>query len=174
MNENDLISIAKILNFHGIKGDVKVGFTKGKEANLQATKKMFIFYEKNILELNVESVRFHKQHALIKFKEINTVNDAEKYKGLSLSVLKSDIIKNLDDDEYLITDLIGMDVYDQNDDLVGVIVEIADNQATNILAVKSSNDPEKKYLIPFVKEIVPIVDIKNRKMLVNSIEGLLE
>ena len=63
---SDLISIGKILNFHGIKGEVKVGFTRGREDFIQNLKKVFVLISGEQKSLTVESVRFHKQHALIK------------------------------------------------------------------------------------------------------------
>ncbi|MGN0015652.1 MAG: ribosome maturation factor RimM, partial [Candidatus Gastranaerophilaceae bacterium] len=72
---NNLISIGKVLNFHGIKGEVKVGYTKGREKQIEQLETVFIDVEGSFHTFSVETVRFHKQHALIKFKEINSIND---------------------------------------------------------------------------------------------------
>lgn len=171
----NLISIAKILNFHGINGEVKVGYTKGKEEQLKAFKVMYISNKNVLMTLTVQSLRFHKGNALIKFKEFNSINDMEAYKGAFLRVPKSDVVSNLEEDEYLIEDLIGMSVYDQNDELIGVVKDVIDNLASHILEVKPCTELKtKNFLIPFVKDLVPEVDIKNKKILINNIEGLLE
>ena len=68
MSDN-LISIAKILNFHGIKGEAKIGFTKGRENQIESLKKVFAKKDNQYCELTVSSVRFHKHFAIIKFKE---------------------------------------------------------------------------------------------------------
>ena len=168
---NDLISIAKVLNFHGIKGEAKVGFSKGREKQIEALKKVYIKKEKNFSELNVVSVRFHKQFAIIKFKEFKTVNDVEEFKGCDIYLTKEEVENNLDDDEYLISDLIGMDVFDEDGSCVGTITAIGENMANNLLSVKDGNG--KEHLVPFVKELVPIVDLKGRKVVLNNIEGLI-
>lgn len=168
---NDLISIAKVLNFHGIKGEAKVGFSKGREKQIEALKKVYIKKEKNFSELNVVSVRFHKQFAIIKFKEFKTVNDVEAFKGCDIYLTKEEVENNLDDDEYLISDLIGMDVYDEDGSCIGTITAIGENLANNLLSVKDGNG--KEHLVPFVKELVPIVDLKGRKVVLNNIEGLI-
>ena len=168
---NDLISIAKVLNFHGIKGEAKVGFSKGREKQIEALKKVYIKKENNFSELNVVSVRFHKQFAIIKFKEFKTVNDVEAFKGCDIYLTKEEVENNLDDDEYLISDLIGMDVYDEDGSCIGTITAIGENLANNLLSVKDGNG--KEHLVPFVKELVPIVDLKGRKVVLNNIEGLI-
>lgn len=168
---NDLISIAKVLNFHGIKGEAKVGFSKGREKQIEALKKVYIKKENNFSELNVVSVRFHKQFAIIKFKEFKTVNDVEEFKGCDIYLTKEEVENNLDDDEYLISDLIGMDVFDEDGSCVGTITAIGENLANNLLSVKDGNG--KEHLVPFVKELVPIVDLKGRKVVLNNIEGLI-
>ncbi len=168
---NDLISIAKVLNFHGIKGEAKVGFSKGREKQIEALKKVYIKKENNFSELNVVSVRFHKQFAIIKFKEFKTVNDVEEFKGCDIYLTKEEVENNLDDDEYLISDLIGMDVFDEDGSCVGTITAIGENMANNLLSVKDGNG--KEHLVPFVKELVPIVDLKGRKVVLNNIEGLI-
>lgn len=168
---NDLISIAKVLNFHGIKGEAKVGFSKGREKQIEALKKVYIKKENNFSELNVVSVRFHKQFAIIKFKEFKTVNDVEEFKGCDIYLTKKEVENNLDDDEYLISDLIGMDVFDEDGSCVGTITAIGENMANNLLSVKDGNG--KEHLVPFVKELVPIVDLKGRKVVLNNIEGLI-
>ena len=170
MNE-ELISIAKILNFHGIKGEAKIGFSKGKEEQTENLKKVFVLKNGEYRELNVTSVRFHKQFAIIKFKEFLTVNDVEEYKGCDLYLPKSEVEENLDNDEYLISDLTGMSVYDEDGACIGEISAVGENSANNILSVKDNNG--KEHLVPFVKELVPVVDLKNKKIVINNIEGLI-
>lgn len=167
----DLISIAKILNFHGIKGEAKLGFSKGREKQIEALKKVFAKKNNDYKELNVSAVRFHKHFAIVKFKEFMTVNDVEEYKGCDLYITKTEVEENLDNDEYLISDLIDMDVYDEDGCCLGKIVEIGENLANDILSVQDNNG--KKHLVPFVKAIVPVVDLKGKKVVVNNIEGLI-
>ncbi len=168
---NNLISIAKIINFHGIKGEVKVGYTKGREEQLKSLKKLFIKQNSDYSELNVQSLKFHKTFAIIKFKEINSINDTEAYKGLNLYIPKDIVVDFLEEDEYLVSDLDGLEAYDNNDNLLGTICAVGENNATNIISIKDSND--KIHLIPFVKELVPQVDLKNKRITINKIEGLM-
>lgn len=169
---NDYISIAKILNFHGIKGEVKVGFTKGHEAQLLACKKLTVKSNDNFSELNIQNIRFHKNFAIIKFKELNSINDTMNYKGLELFLQKNEVSKSLVEDEYLVSDLKGLEAYDTNDNYLGKTYEVGENNANDVISIKDQSG--KIHLIPFVKELVPVVDIINRKIVINNIEGLIE
>ncbi len=169
--DNNFISIAKILNFHGIKGEAKVGFSKGRERQIELLKKVYIKKDNEFVEYNVTSVRFHKHFAIIKFKELSTVNDVEEIKGLDIYLPREEIEKNLENDEYLISDLIDMDVYDEDGCCIGKVTQIGENLANNILSIKDANG--KEHLVPFVKELVPVVDLKSNKIVINNIEGLI-
>ena len=168
---DNLISIAKILNFHGIKGEAKVGFTKGKENQIQSLKIVFVKKNNSFKKLNVQTVRFHKHFAIIKFKEFLTVNDVEEFKGCDLYLTKEEVEENLAQDEYLINDLINMDVYDEDGCLLGSVAAVGENLANDILSVRDNNG--KEHLVPFVKEIVPVVDLINKRIVINNIEGLI-
>ena len=169
---DDLISIAKILNFHGIKGEAKLGYTKGREKQIELLKKVYVKKDNDFRELNVTSVRFHKHFAIVKFKEFSTVNEVEEYKGCDIFLNKEEVEKNLDNDEYLINDLVGMEVFDTDDCSLGTITAVGENLANDILSVKDNNG--KEHLVPFVKEIVPVVDIKNKRIVINNIGGLID
>ena len=168
---NNLLSIAKILNFHGIKGEAKVGFSKGRESQIESLKKVFVKKDSDYKELTVSSVRFHKQFAIIKFKEFATVNDVEEYKGCDLYLSKEKIEESLDNDEFLIVDLIGMDVFDEDGSCVGKVIQVGDNRASNLLYIQDVNG--KTHLVPFVKALVTVVDMVNKKVVINNIEGLI-
>ena len=170
MNDN-LISVAKILNFHGIKGEAKLGYSKNREKQIEALERVYVKKDNKYTEFHVTAVRFHKHFAIVKFKEFSTVNDVEEYKGCDIFLPKVEVEENLDDDEYLISDLIDMEVYDEDDGCLGKIIAVGENLANNILSIKDNNG--KEHLVPFVKELVPVVDLKGRKVVINNIEGLI-
>ena len=94
------------------------------------------------------------------------------YKGKDIYADRSLITKNLSDDEYLITDLVGLEVYSSDDEKIGVIADVGNNNAGELLQVKNSEG--KTYLVPFVKDIVPVVDLNKKLVVINNIEGLIE
>lgn len=166
------ISVGKILNFHGIQGEAKVGFSKNQQDFLKSLKIVYIKKDADYTELEVTSVRFNKTFALIKFKNINSINDLMPYKGCLLFVEQSTIRENLGEDEFLIDELTGLEVFDLKGEKIGVVVGVSNNGANDMLSIKSKTT--KISLVPFVKALVPEVDIKNKKVVVNNIEGLIE
>lgn len=166
------VSVGKILNFHGIQGEAKVGFSKNQQDFLKALKVVFIKKDNDYTKLEVSSVRFNKTFALIKFKGINSINDLMPYKGCLLFVEQSTIRENLGEDEFLIDELTGLEVFDLKGEKIGVVVGVSNNGANDMLSVKSKT--KKVSFVPFVKALVPEVDIKNKKVVVNNIEGLIE
>lgn len=163
----DLISIGKILNFHGIMGEAKVGFSDAQR--LKNLKKVMV---KNI-ELTVEKLRFHKNFAIIKFREISDINELLNFKGENIYLEKKEVQNTLEEEEYLIDDLVGLNVFDDKDDLIGTVDSIAKSTGNDILSIKPQDEKYGNILIPFVKELVPIVDIKGKKIIIKPIEGLL-
>lgn len=167
----NLISIGKILNFHGIKGEVKLGYTKGKEEQLQNLTTVYAQKNGQNIELTISAIRFHKGFALIKFKELNSINEVMELKG-SIIYIGKDIVSNeLQEDEFLTSDLKGLEVFDTDGCKLGVVTGVAENGATDLLSVKIRDNTT--HLVPFVKELVPSVDIENKKIVVNNIDGLI-
>ncbi len=164
-----MISIGKVLNFHGIAGEAKVGYSKGREAQIKTLKEVTVDGKK----LRIASVRFHKTFAIIKFEGINSINDLLEFKGENIYIPKADAQNSLEKDEYLVEDLIGVVVFDNKDDVIGTVKSVGNNRAGNILCVVNEK-MGREVLIPFVKELVPVVDIKNKRMVVKVIEGLVE
>ncbi len=168
----EIISVGKILNFHGIAGVAKVGYSNSDV--IKKLKKVFLNENNGQKKLfNVTSVNFHKNFALVKFKEINSIDELLPYKGSNIYIDKKNVENSLDDDEFLIEDLIGLNAFDNNDDLIGVIFDVRTSNGNDILCVKPANGEEREILIPFAREIVPIVDIKKKKVVIKPIEGLL-
>ena len=104
------ISVGKILNFHGIKGEAKVGFSKGQEDFLLSLDIVYVKNGSEYLPLEIEYSRLNKSVALIKFKDIDSINDIIPYKGQIIFVEEATIREKLDEDEFLIDELVGLSV----------------------------------------------------------------
>lgn len=166
------ISVGKILNFHGIKGEAKVGFTKNQEDFFCSLKEVFVKTDSDYRSLKIESVRLHKNFALVKFEGINSINELLDYKGAFLYVEEETIRENLEEDEFLIDELVGLEVFDENGKKLGFVVGVSNNGASDLLSVKTNS--KKVVLIPFVKAIVTDVSIRDKKVVIKNIEGLIE
>lgn len=166
------VSVGKILNFHGIQGEAKVGFSKGQEDFLLSLDVVFVKKNNEYLPLKVVRSRLNKTFALIKFEGINSINDLMEYKGELLFVEEDTIREKLEEDEFLIDELVGLSVFDTEDKKLGFVVGVSNNGANDLLSVKTNS--KKICLVPFVRAIVVNVSIKDKKVVINNLEGLLE
>ena len=168
--KNNFVSIGKILNFHGVKGEAKLGYTKNREDFLSQVKKVYLKTGNDYKEFEIQNLRFTPKCAIVKFKGIDSINDIINYKGAVVFVEEEIARKFLEADEFLIDELVGMNVYD-GDKRVGSVVGVSNNGASDLLSVKTMS--KNICLVPFVKAIVTSVDMKTKKIHINNIEGLL-
>lgn len=166
------VSVGKILNFHGIKGEAKVGYTKNKEDFFLSLDAVYIKDGSQYNLFEIENSRLNKDFALVKFKGINSINDLMPYKGAFLYVDEDTIRDSLDNDEFLIDELVGLEVFDETGKKQGLVLGVSNNGANDLLSVRTNT--KKVVLIPFVKAIVTDVKISDKKIIINNIEGLLE
>lgn len=167
-----LLSIGKITNFHGIDGEVKVGYTEGTEDLFTEVDEIYAVSGLKTVTLTPQKVRFHKNFAIIKFKEINSVDEAAALKGALLKAPKSKTKEFLKEDEFYTDDLVGLTAYDTEDNILGKVSGVSIGNGQDLLFIKNSTD--KEHIIPFAKDIVTEVSLKDRRITVRKIEGLLE
>tara|TARA_B100001989_G_scaffold66276_1_gene44831 strand:+ start:592 stop:1131 length:540 start_codon:yes stop_codon:yes gene_type:complete len=166
-----------ITSCHGIKGQVKVkSLTDFDERFLKPG--MRWLQKENDLPSKIELTSGFKQPGketfIVKFHEINTRYDAEQLKKYKILVRSSNLPK-LNKEEFHLLQLINLQVKTlENDNLkiIGKVVNLQ-NEKNNLLVIELFKN-QKKVLIPFVKEIVPLVDIKNNFLIINPPKGLLD
>ena len=134
--------------------------------------KVYVQEGAQYIPLDVENVRINKNFALFKFKGIDSINDLMEYKGKLLFVNEDTIRENLEEDEFLIDELVGLSVFDENDKKLGFVVGVSNNGASDLLSVKTNS--KHICLVPFVQAIIRKVSISDKKIIINNIEGLLE
>ena len=109
----------------------------------------------------------------MKFEGIDSINDIIPLKGELLFVDDEVIRETLEEDEFLIDELVGLEVFDNADGKkLGFVIGVSNNGATDLISVKTNS--KKICLVPFVNAIVPVVDLENKKIIINNLEGLLE
>ena len=160
--KNNFVSVGKILNFHGVQGEAKLGYSKNREEFLSKLKSVYVQQNGEYKLLEISRIRFTPKCGIIKFKGIDTLNDILEYKNQLLFVDENTAREFLEEDEFLIDELVGL----------GTVVGVSNNCASDLLSVKTLS--KKISLVPFVKAIVLSVDIKNRRIQINNLEGLLE
>lgn len=168
--KQEYFEIGQIVNTFGIKGLVKVKpFTDDLE-RFEELKSVFVVKNKELIEMQIEEVKYHKNLVLIKFKGIEDMNMAEKFKGCYIKINRKDARK-LPEDTYFIADLIGIKVYDDEGNFLGKVDDIYNNKVHDIYVIK--DDLGKQILLPSTKEVIKDIDIDNDKIVVHLINGLI-
>ena len=168
--KQSFFEIGQIVNTFGIKGFVKINpFTDDLE-RFEELKSVFVVKNKELIEMQIEEVKYHKHLVLVKFKGIEDINMAEKYKGCYIKI-KRENARKLPEGTYFIADLIGIKVYDEDGNLLGKVDDIYNNKSTDIYVIK--DDLGKQILLPSTKEVIKQIDVDEEKMVVHLIDGLV-
>lgn len=163
--KKEFLEIGKIVNTHGIKGELKVMHMCDSAEFLCDFKTVYLD-EKT--PLKVIKSRVHKNTVLMTFEGINDINEAEKYKNRFIYMDRADAPENL----IFQQDLVGFEVFDERTGkTIGKLKEILEFPTYDMLVIK---DGEKEHMIPDVEKFVKEFDVENERIVVETIEGLIE
>ena len=177
INKNKWLVVGLITSCHGINGQVKVKSLSDFEERFLKPGIRWLQKEHESpkkIELTSGYKQPGKENFIIKFQGINNRDDAERLKKFKILVETKKLPK-LNKDEFHLLELVNLQVKtSENDELkvIGKVINL-ENEKNNLLVVELFEN-EKKILIPFVKEIVPLIDIKNNFLIINPPKGLLE
>ena len=162
--------VGTIVGTFGNKGDVKVTSLIHPADYLLETDSIFIENSDSTKqEFNVIRSKKHKNVYLFTLEGIDDMDVAESLAGLSIYLPSIDF-KELQENEYYYHDLKGLTVYSENGDLIGTVDHIVKG-GNDILVIKDENG--KEIMIPFVDELVPEINLKEKTIIINLMEGLL-
>ena len=161
-----LTRIGKIVNTHGIKGEIKI-LSNFPYKDYVFLKGMTIYIEKDNREV-IQSYRRHKNFDMITLQGYDNINDVLKYKGKMVYVDSADI--KLPNDSYLDEELIGLTVIYENK-AHGIIDGI---ERYNKVVLFSVLYDGKQYLLPYNKEIIDKVDLDSGKIYIKDIKGFFD
>lgn len=158
------IYIGDIVNTHGIKGELKI-ISHFKYKNNVFIKGTPIYIGKNKEKQVINSYRKHKIFDMITLLGFNDINEVLKYKGEPVYIDKNEIKI----DGILNEDLIDMDVYN-DESFIGKVTDILNNGVYDILVIENNKN---KNLVPNIDEFIKNIDLENKKIQINMIEGLI-
>jgi 16S rRNA processing protein RimM len=167
----EYLEVGKIVNTHGIKGEVKVIPLTDDPHRFQKLKKVYIDQINSLKKVEIEEVKYQKNTVILKFKDINDLNTAETLKDLYLKVDRQNAVK-LNKDSFFICDLIGCEVSDEKGRSLGLLKEVLKTGSNDVYAVGFEN--EKDILIPALKSVVKEISIENKKITVSLPKGLID
>lgn len=167
----DILQVGAITSTHGISGEVKVFPTTDDPKRFKKLKSVLLDTGRGMKELTITQVKFFKNMVILKFKDHDKIEDVMGYKGKSLYVTRENAVK-LKKNEYFIADLIGMQVYTEDDSLLGTLSDVLQTGANDVYEVDMTDG--RKVLIPAIRQCILAVDIDQAVMKVHLLEGLQE
>ena len=177
INKNEWLVVGLITSCHGIKGQLKVKSLSDFEERFLKPGMRWLQKENEPpqkIELTAGFKQPGKETFIIKFQGINTRNHAEKIKKYKILV-KTNKLPELKKEEFHLLELMNLQVKTlENNELkiIGKVINL-ENEKNNLLVIELFKN-QKTVLIPFVKEIVPLIDIKNNFLIINPPKGLLD
>lgn len=164
------LSVGKIVNTHGVRGEVKVKPSTSDPDRFEYLYKVWLLTDTGYVPYDIEGSRPHNEAVLVKFRGINDMDAAAALKNQELWVDREHARK-LDEDEFFICDLIGLSVH-EGDLCYGKISEVIQTGSNDVYWVK--DDKGGEVLIPALKAVVLNVDLAGGRMEVKLPEGLLD
>lgn len=168
----EYLSLGKIIGSFGLDGTLKVFSTSNnEEMRYKKGNKVFLFNEKEDArnEYEVISYRISGKFTFVKLKGIDNPEIAESFKGNEIQVIKDR--NDLKEGYFYFSDLKDCVIVDKDNKEYGKVKEVEEFPAQITLRVFRRNG--KDFFIPFVKDFIKQVDIQNKKIIVNIIEGML-
>ncbi len=161
--------VGKMANTHGLRGEMKIYPYTDYPERFGEIK--YIYFDQEDQKYDIERVKYHKSMPIIKLKGIDRIEDAEKFRERELFIDEQNTRK-LEEDEYMVSDLINLTAKLEDGTVLGKVVNVLPYSANDIYVIQSAEG--KEYLIPALKEFVPIVDIAEQLMIIKPIKGMIE
>lgn len=162
---DEYIYIGKIVNTHGIKGEIRI-LSDFDKKNKVFVPGMVIYIGRKKEKEVIKTYRHHKNFEMITMEGYSNINEVLRYKGLYIYVKRENL--KLDEDEYLEDDLINLNVIVDGENK-GIVTDIRDSGHNKFLVIEFNG---KEYFIPYQKEFITKVDISNHKIYISPIKGM--
>lgn len=170
MQKDDYLQVGVITTTHGIRGEVKVFPTTDDPARFEELEQVMLDTGRALLPLEIQNVKYFKQYVILKFKGIDSINDIEKYTKCPLLVSREDAVE-LEEDEYFMADMIGMNVYTDEGEEFGKLTDIMETGANDVYVISTESHGE--VLIPAIKDCILDINTEEHKMIIHLINGLI-
>ncbi|MBM7677913.1 ribosome maturation factor RimM [Gracilibacillus alcaliphilus] len=167
----EYLKVGKIVNTHGIKGEVRVIRITDFEERFEIGNVLWIKKkdEEQLQQVTIDGHRLHKNFDLLHFEGWNNINDVEPFKD-SLLVINKEQLADLAENEFYYHEIVGCEVKTTDGLWIGKVTEILSPGANDIWVVKGEG---KQHLIPYIEDVVKQVDVENGEITIEPMEGLL-
>ncbi|MBQ6921366.1 MAG: 16S rRNA processing protein RimM [Bacilli bacterium] len=168
----EYVSLGVIKDSFGLDGTMKIYSTTSNQAQrYKAGSKIFLYNPQTSerKELNVIKYRQNGPFDFVKVEELNSPEEIKELKGQEIHAIKDDI--SLEKGMYFYSDLKGCDVVDKDNNILGTVKEVEEYPAQ--LTLRVGRKGKSDFFVPFVKQFIKSIDIENKRILIEIIEGLL-
>lgn len=161
----EYIYLGKIVNTHGIKGELRIlsNFSK-KELVFQP--KFNIYIGESLIEEEIATYRKHKNFDMVTLKNYTNINEVLKYKNQKVYIKKADL--KLKPNDYILEELIGFSIY-ENEENLGKVTSLVYTKNNTLLYITFT----KNYYIPFISDFIKEVNVIEKRIIVKNAKGLI-
>lgn len=156
----EVLKVGKIVNTHGLKGEVKVIPMTDDPKRYKELEYVLI----NGVERKIEGCKFQKDRVIVKIEGIDNIDEAERYKNKFMEINREQAVE-LEEDCYFIADLIGCTVFDTEGKKLGEIYDVLQTKNNDVYWIREP----KELLIPVLLKIVTDIDVENKKIIIRPV-----
>ena len=165
------LRVGVITRTHGVRGEMKVYPTTDSPLRFQELERVLLKCGGRMRCFPIESARFFKNMVILKLRGIDSLEEAEKYRGGELFIGKEDG-EPLAENEYYIGDIIGLSAEDEGGNVLGVVKDVLQTGANDVYVV--AREGQRDLLLPAIRDCILKVDLENSRMTVHVMDGLLD
>lgn len=167
----EYFKIGQIINVHGIKGELKIYPLTEDIKRFDLLQNVLFKDESNYRKVKIENVKYINKMVVLKLEGIDSIDNAKKYIKQYIYVHRSEAIE-LKKNTFFIGDIVGIEVYDIKDGaMLGIVKSVMHTGKNDVYEIEKKDG--KTFLIPAIDMVVKSIDIENKKMMINLLEGLL-
>ena len=160
----DLLQVGVVTTTHGVRGEVKVFPTTDDPARFKKLKNVILDDGKTQRDMEISGVKFFKNMVILKFKDLDDMNEAQKLRQAKLFVTRDNAVE-LQENEYFIADLIGMQVVSDEGEELGEISDVLQTGANDVYVIQKEKQAD--ILVPAIKDCIINVDLEQNIMTVH-------
>lgn len=165
----DLLEVGKIVNTHGLRGEVKVVPWTDNPEVFEDIDFVYVKKKSEYERLDVKGIKYQKNNLIVRFSQITDINMAEKYKN-QVIYAEREILGELPEGVYYIADLIGLDIVTEDGKKIGTVSDVFNTGSNDIYEVK--REGKKNLLLPVIDDVVLNIDVDGGKITVRMMDGL--
>ncbi len=167
---DEFITIGKVVSTQGNKGEVNILPLTNSTDRFKNLVTVFLRNNKSQTTLNIEKIRIKENTVVLKFKNIESIEEAKIIVGSFLEVERKNAVK-LPKNTYFIFEIIGLEVYTENNIFLGKVENVISTGSNDVYIVKGKN--KKELFIPSIREVVKNVNLEKKRIKIKMVDGLI-